>query len=273
MKRSRTPRPLVAASALALIAAAACGGSEGGGTKGGTNSAPSAVAFSGGDNQIGTVGNALAAPIAARVTNAQGNPVSGTTVNFAVTRGMGTVASATVTTDNNGVAQTSWTLGPGAVRQEAQATVGSLVQTATATVDTTRALFLLATRDTVAVGDTIWISAISGTTGLSGETRGVVQETITTAIPAAAIARSIIYTQGEYLEFSQPTSAVLNYITSGPLNQARRQLYLRTGYVAQQIGSGKNIQFAHTATSFIGARSFNDLLNRVSVVGTSVHIR
>jgi hypothetical protein len=274
VKRPRAYRSLVATSAFALIAAAACGGSDsGGGTKGGNNTEPAAVAISGGDNQIGAVGSPLATPLAARVTNSQGNAVSGKTVTFTVTRGMGTVASSTVTTDNNGVAQTTWTLGPGAVRQEAQASIGSFVQTATATVDTTRALFLLAIKDTVSVGDTIWINAISGTTGLSGETRGVVQETFTTSIPAAALMRSIIYTQGEHLEYSVPAGGALNFITSGPLNQARRQLYLRVGYVAQQIGSGKNVQFAHTATSFFAARSFNNLLDRVSVVGTPVHIR
>lgn len=272
MNSFRSSRSLVAASAFALLAVAACGGSDGG-TKGGDNSPPAAISISSGNNQIGNAGTALAAPIAARVTNAQGNPVSGKPVNFTVTRGLGAVASTTVNTDNNGIAQTSWTLGTGAVRQEVLATIASYEALATANIDTTRALFLMALKDTVSVGDTIWLNSISGTTGLGGEVRGAVQETITTSIQAAATPVSVIYTSGEYIDLSTPNGATLNVITSGPLNQSRRQLYMRTGYIARAIGAGKDIQFTHTSASFLGARSFNDLRNRVSVVGTSVHIR
>ena len=272
MHSSRAFRPSLAASAFALLAVAACGGSDGG-TKPGNNATPAAVAISSGNNQTGTPSAALAAPIAAKVTNAQGNPVAGKAVTFTVTRGGGTVASSTVTTDNSGVAQTTWTLGSGTVRQEALVTIGSFEALATANADTTRSLFLMALKDTVSVGDTIWVNSISGTTGLAGETRGAVQESITTSIPAAATVVSVIYTSGEFIDLTQPTGAVLNIITSGPSNANGRQLYMRTGYIARQIGSGKDILFTHAATNFLGARTFNDLLNRVSVVGTSVHIR
>jgi hypothetical protein len=268
----RASRPLVAASAFALIAAAACGGSDGG-TKGGDNSAPAAISISGGNSQTGMAGSALAAPLAARVTNAQGNPVSGKPVNFTVTRGLGTVASTTVNTDNNGIAQTAWTLGTGAVRQEVLATIGSYEALATANIDTTRALFLLALKDTVSVGDTIWINSISGTTGLGGEVRGAVQQLITSSIPAATKIAAIHYLSGEYFDYQAPTPASLSFVTSNPTNTIRRHLYLQLGYVAQAIGAGKDVQFTHTSASFLGARSFNDIRNRVSVVGTSVHIR
>ena len=272
MKRFRTPRSVVAASALALAAAAACG-SDKGGTTPGNNTTPAAIALTAGNDQIGNVGAALPAPIAARVTNAQGNPVSGKAVNFAVTRGLGTVASTTVTTDNNGVAQTTWTLGPGAVRQEARVTVASLSQTATATVDTTHALFINALKDTVAVGDTIWLYSFAGTTSLNGETRGAVMESITTGPSSAVEVVSVVYLQGEYIDLAQPSTATISFVTSGPKNTNPRQNYLRTAYIAKQFGAGKDVQFAHGATSFLGARTFNDLLNRVNVVGTSVHIR
>jgi hypothetical protein len=199
--------------------------------------------------------------------------VSGKTVNFTVTRGMGTVASSTVTTDNNGVAQTTWTLGPGAVRQEAQATVASLVQTATATVDTTHALFINALKDTVAVGDTIWLYSFAGTTSLGGEVRGAVMESITTNPATAASAVSVVYSQGEFIDIAQPSPATLDFVTSGPKNTLARQNYLRTAFIAKQAGAGKDVQFAHVVTSFLAARTFNDLLTRVNVVGTSVHIR
>ncbi len=270
MQRFRASRPLVAASVVALLAAAC---SSDGGTKGPDNSAPSALAITAGNGQVGSPGSPLPTPIAARVTNSQGNPIAGKAVTFVVTRGSGSMASLTVTTDNSGIAQTLWTLGSGAVRQEATVTIGALTQTATATVDTTRSLFLLALRDTVSVGDTIWINEIAGTTALASETRGAVRETITTSISGAASIVRVLYTDGEYIDVNQPSAAVLNFITSGPTNSTPRQLYMRTGFVARSLGAGKDVQFTHAATSFLGARTFNDLLTRVSVVGTNVHIR
>lgn len=258
------------ATTFALLAIAACSDNA---NKGSDHSTPAAIAMSSGDNQVGMPGSPLAAPIAVRVTNAQGNPVAGRPVDFTVTRGAGTVASATVTTDNNGIAQTSWTLGSGTVRQEVKATINSLVQSAIATVDTTRSLFLLPMRDTVSVGDTIWVSMIAGTSGLGGETRGAVQETVTNSIPSGAGIVSVIYTRGEYLDLQQPTGAVLKFVTSGPTNTQARQLYMRLGYVARQIGAGHDVTLTHTSDSFIGARTFNNLRDRVSVVGAVVHIR
>lgn len=270
MNSFRSSRSLTAASAFALLAVAACGSD--GGTKGGDNSEPAAISITGGNNQIGNAGTALAAPLAARVTNAQGNPVSGKAVNFTVTRGLGTVASTTVNTDNNGIAQTSWTLGTGAVRQEVLATTSSYEALATANIDTTRAFFLMALKDTVSVGDTIWLNVISGTTGLGGEVRGAAQETVTTSIPAATRIVRIFYLSN-YFDYQAPSGGSLSLVTSDPTNSLRRQTYLQLGYVAQAIGAGKNVQFTHTAASLLGARSFNDLRNRVSVVGTSVRIR
>ena len=249
------------------IALTACGSD--GPSKGGNNSTAAAIAFSAGNNQVGMPGTPLATPLTARVTNAQGNPVSGQVVTFAVTRGGGSIAAPTVTTDNNGVAQTTWTLGSGAVSQNVKAAVGSIQQLATAVVDTSRSLFFLAARDTVAVGDTIWIDVYSGTSAL-GETRGAVQESVINSAPAAAHLAAIIYTRGELIDDTGNNSQI-NLITSGPTNTLARQKYLRLGYVASS--SNRDVQFDHAAVAFYAARSFNDLLTRVSVVGTPVHIR
>ncbi|MFL5560266.1 MAG: Ig-like domain-containing protein [Gemmatimonadaceae bacterium] len=266
MHSSRAWRPSVLAVAFAF-AAAACGSD--GPSKGGNNSTVAAISFSTGNNQVGVPGTALATPISARVTNAQGNPVAGKPVDFTVTRGGGSVAALTVTTDNSGIAQTTWTLGSGAVRQNVKASVGTVQGLATATVDTTRSLFLMAAKDTVSVGDTIWVDFYSGTTAL-GETRGAVQETVVNSIPLAAHLAAIIYTRGELIDDSG-TNAQLTVVTSGPTNAQARQKYMRFGYVASS--SGKDVQFNHTAAAFVAARTFNDLLSRASVVGTTVHIR
>jgi hypothetical protein len=263
---SRAFRPSVLAVAFAF-AAVACGSD--GPANGGDNSTAAAISFSSGDNQVGVPGTALSTPIAARVTNAQGNPVAGKAVNFTVTRGSGSVAAATVTTDNNGVAQTTWTLGSGAVRQNVKASIGTVQQLATAVVDTTRSLFLLAEQDTVSVNDTIWINVYSGTSAL-GEARGAVQETLVNESPAAAQLAAIIYYRPELIDDSG-TASRINVVTSEPTNTAARERYLRFGYVA--VSGKKDVQFTHTAAAFFAARTFNDLLSRVSVVGTAVHIR
>ena len=255
------------ATAFALLAVAACSDSP---TKGGNNSTPAAVTISSGNNQVGIPSTQLPTPIAARVTNAQGNPIAGNAVSFTVTRGDGAVSSATVNTDNDGVAQTGWTLGSGSVRQELTVAAGSLKQIATATVDTTRSLFLLPARDTVAVGDTIWLSLVSGTTALGNEVRGAVQESIVNSTPTAAKLAAIQYTGGEYFDYTG-NSGTLNLMTGGPTNTAARQTYMRVGYLT--TSGAKTIKFTHSAAGFVGARTFNDLLGRVSVVGASVYVR
>ena len=69
-----------------------------------------------GNGQSGTVGQALATPFTVKVTDASGNPVSGTTVNFAVTAGGGTLSSTVVSSNASGLASSTLTLGatPGA---------------------------------------------------------------------------------------------------------------------------------------------------------------
>ena len=62
--------------------------------------------------QSGTAGQAAASPPSVVVRDAQGNPVSGVAVNFAVTLGGGTLAGASQTTGANGIATVgSWTFG------------------------------------------------------------------------------------------------------------------------------------------------------------------
>jgi hypothetical protein len=74
---------------------------------------PSKLVKSAGDGQNGAAGAPVAVPPAVKVTDADGNPVAGVGVTFAVASGGGTVNPTTpIATDANGVAAvTSWTLG------------------------------------------------------------------------------------------------------------------------------------------------------------------
>lgn len=88
-----------------------------------------------GDNQTGAAATPLPNPLVVQVKDAAGNPISGTTVTFAVTSGGGSVSPANVVTDTNGQASTTLTLGanPGATNP--------VVNNVTATVNIGNAIF------------------------------------------------------------------------------------------------------------------------------------
>jgi hypothetical protein len=73
---------------------------------------PAVVVVAGGDEQSAPVGTSLAAPLAVLVLDQHQNPVPGTTVDFAVATGGGSLTGARQTTDDDGIAQLGgWILG------------------------------------------------------------------------------------------------------------------------------------------------------------------
>ncbi len=103
-----------------------CGSTVGGGTGsyGSVYEASTNVfkeALVGGNNQSGTVATSLAASLVVQVTDGQGNPVAGVTVNWAVAGSNGSVGAATSTTDPNGDASIGATLGTTASRHNSDA--------------------------------------------------------------------------------------------------------------------------------------------------------
>ena len=94
------------------------------------------LAVASGGGQSGPGGSALPQPIVVQVTDAFGNPVvgAGTTVNFAVSTGGGTVTPSASVTNASGRASTSWKLGAVAGAQSIVATsVGLAAVSASAT--------------------------------------------------------------------------------------------------------------------------------------------
>ncbi|HKW40094.1 MAG TPA: Ig-like domain-containing protein [Gemmatimonadales bacterium] len=93
-----------------------------------TAGAASSIAANGGNGQSATAGSAVAIPPSVIVKDANGNPVAGVAVTFAVASGGGTVAPTTpVATGANGIATvTSWTLGTTAGTNTLTATSGTL---------------------------------------------------------------------------------------------------------------------------------------------------
>lgn len=107
----------------AIVAAASCSGSDGIAPPSAT-----AIALVSGDHQTGTVGQALAQPLVVRVTDKNDAGVAGVAVSWATTGGGGGVSGASVTTDAQGHASVTWTLGPsvGSNNDSAQATAQGL---------------------------------------------------------------------------------------------------------------------------------------------------
>ena len=107
----RRIRGVVSLSLVAGIAACGSGSSEPSGS-----SRPSALDIVSGNGQVSLIGTALSTPLVVKVS-AEGSPVKGATVTFAVASGSATVSPTTSVTDANGQARTQVTLGssPGEV--------------------------------------------------------------------------------------------------------------------------------------------------------------
>ena len=98
-------RPIALLAVLAVLASSCKDGA--GPEKPG---APTDIAVSAGNGQTGSAGNALVAPIAARVTDAKGRGVPNVAVIFQPFIGSGTVNPAESHTNGAGIATTTWTL-------------------------------------------------------------------------------------------------------------------------------------------------------------------
>ena len=72
---------------------------------------PASLTIVGGTPQTGTVSFPLGQTLRVRVTDDDGSPLGGILVTWAVASGGGSLATATSTTDGDGVAVNSWTLG------------------------------------------------------------------------------------------------------------------------------------------------------------------
>lgn len=132
---------ITCSTAAAALTLAGCGGGEtptGTGNGNGVGSATSITLVSG-DAQSGGRSTTLGSPLVVKVSDAQGNGVSGVTVDWEVTLGAGTLSAASATTDAGGQASVTYDLGhlPGAntVTASSSGLSGSPVTFAAAGVD------------------------------------------------------------------------------------------------------------------------------------------
>ncbi|MGH7647327.1 MAG: S8 family serine peptidase, partial [Gemmatimonadaceae bacterium] len=93
--------------AVFLLVVWACGGTD----APSSSNTPVKIVVASGDGQTADLGQPLAQPLVARVTNSTGSPASNVPVHFAVTSGEGTLAASSVSTDASGNASVTFTMG------------------------------------------------------------------------------------------------------------------------------------------------------------------
>jgi hypothetical protein len=156
------------------------------------------IAVNAGNGQSATVGTAVATPPSVIVKDANGNPVSGTSVTFAIATGNGTVSGGSATTGANGIASAGgWTLGTTAGTNTLTATctglLGSpLMFTATGT-SATSTLTITSISPTSAV-NTGWQTIEIVGTGFSGSTANLKRTGYTTITGVATASTDTITT-------------------------------------------------------------------------------
>ncbi len=153
----------------------------------GPSATPAAIRLQGGTGQTAPVGTALATLLTVVVTEASGKAVSGARVDWDVGVGAGTTSPSSSTTNSDGVAQTTWTLGTVAGTLRVSAQVGGLTPVLfTATAVAGAAAIVVATPDRayLGVGDTIRIRA----TARDQFGNDVSTQAITFSAPDAAVA-------------------------------------------------------------------------------------
>lgn len=87
---------------------------------------PVALTLVGGDMQTGLVSQLLANPIEVKVEDQFGNGVSNQPVTFSLPSGVGSLGTTDANTGTDGLASTTWTLGPNTGTQTAEATAAGL---------------------------------------------------------------------------------------------------------------------------------------------------
>lgn len=197
----------------------------------------SGVQIVSGNEQLGAPGEALPEPLVVSVVDAGGNPVVGAAVTWVVTGGGGTLDPSTGPTDASGQASTTWTLGPTAGANTAQAIVsgvGEAAFTATGTAGTPSRVRIVSGNNQ------------SGNAGAALASPLVVQvlDDADKPVSEATVAWSVQAGGGSVAPTSSQTDANGNASTSwtlGPGTGAQR--------VQAAVSGAGSVQFAATATA------------------------
>ncbi|HMU61450.1 MAG TPA: Ig-like domain-containing protein, partial [Gemmatimonadales bacterium] len=255
-----------AVAAVALLGLATVNCSDSG--NGGTAPTPTAttLALVSGDAQTGIAGAALASPITVKVTDQNGAVMANVSVTFAVTAGGGSLGAATVATNAQGQAATTWTLGPmaGVNSHSATASVSGLTGspvtfTATATA-----------------GSATQIGASSGN-AQTGEVGAAVAQAPTVTVQdandnpvaGATVTWTVMAGGGSVSAGTSMTDAAGEASigwTLGPLVGANLQT------LRASLAGGANVMFTATAALTTGTMALTGGDNQSAVAGEAVAV-
>ncbi len=233
---------------------------------GGTTPTPVAttLALVSGDAQTGTAGAALTNPITVKVTDQDGDAMANVAVAFAATAGGGSVAAASVTTNAQGEAATTWTLGPMA---------GANSNTATASVTGLTGSPVTFTASANAGSPTqIGASAGNAQTGEVGAAVAqaptvTVQDANNNPVAGATVTWTVMGGGGSVTAATSMTDAAGEASigwTLGPLVGTDLQM------LRASLSGGANVMFTGSAELTAGTIALNAGDNQSAVAGTAV---
>lgn len=261
MRWNRSARALIVAIAGLTILNCSSDGDDGGPSQVATT-----LALVSGDAQTGTAGAALANPIMVKVTDQSGAAMANVSVAFAVTAGGGSVGAASGTTNSQGEASTTWTLGPMA---------GANSNTATASVAGLTGSPVTFTASATAGAPTqIGASAGNAQTGEVGAVVAqaptvTVQDANDNPVAGATVTWTVTGGGGSLTAATSMTNAAGEASigwTLGPLVGADLQM------LRASLAGGANVMFTGTATLTAGTITVNGGDNQSAVAGTAVAV-
>ncbi len=167
----------------------------------GTAALPVSISVSAGNSQSAIAGAAAGSPFEAVVRDTYGNPVSGVTVNWAVTGGGGSLSSASNSTNASGISMSTLTLGT---------LVGS--NTVSATINATATSTSFSATGTPGAPATISVSSGNAQTGTAGSALSssfvaVVRDANTNLVPGVTINWAVTAGGGSLSSASNSTNA------------------------------------------------------------------
>ncbi|MBK5097338.1 MAG: Ig-like domain-containing protein [Gemmatimonadetes bacterium] len=129
---------LVTLAILAVggLSLASCSGDDPAGPPAGLGNDPTAVTVASGNSQTGRTLETLDAPLVVRVADADGDPVSGATVNWSIAQGGGSLSAASSTSNAQGQASIQFTPGTAIETSGIEARVTGVATAASFTIET-----------------------------------------------------------------------------------------------------------------------------------------
>ncbi len=218
-----------------------------------------------GDGQQGVVGSALSQPLVIKATDSRGRAIKSLLVEFRVTSGGGSAAPPSASTNNQGLAQATWTLGTStavAQRLEARAAAtNELLGAFTAT-----ALAGPATRMIVSAGDSQTAPRL---TPVPTAPAVLVTDRYDNPIPAASVTFAILDGGGS-VAGSPAVSAASGIASVGSWTLGSA---LGTNHLVASASGVNPVTFTATATLGTGARmAVHAGNNQITQVGTAVAV-